>query len=89
MIRLNLLPPEIKEEINFSHKNAILYQYLIQAIAYIFGVVALMFVVGFLVWNNKLIATDTKNDAEAQLSKMRQVEVEAKDLSSRINQNLY
>ncbi len=85
MIRLNLLPPEIKDEFEFSHKNANFYQYLVRSLAVISGIFALMFVIGFIVWNNKMVASEIRNDAAAQLAKMSQVETDAKDFHARLN----
>jgi len=85
MIRLNLLPPEIKEQIDYSHKNAHLYQMLVQSLAVMFGVFACMFVIGFIVWNNRQIAEETRSDAYIQLSKLSQTETDAKDLNARLN----
>ncbi len=85
MIRLNLLPPEIKEEIEYSHKNANYYQYLVRSLAVISGIFALMFVIGFIVWNNKIVASEIRQDAATQLAKMSQVEIDAKDFYARLN----
>lgn len=85
MIRLNLLPPEVKEQIDYSHKNAQLYQILVQSLAVIFGVLACMFVIGFIVWNNRQIAEETRSDAFVQLSKLKQTEIDAKELNARLN----
>ena len=73
MIRLNLLPPEVKNEIDFSRKNARLYQYLVRMIAITFGIFSIMFVIGFIVWNNRILAVETRSDAYIQLSKSAQV----------------
>ena len=85
MNKLNLLPPEIKAEIDYAHKNAKLYQYLVRGIACIFAILALMFVIGYIVWNNQEIASQTRSDAYAELGKMDQVDADSHDLYMRLS----
>jgi Tfp pilus assembly protein PilN len=85
MIRLNLLPPEYRNDIEVSKKNARLYQYLIKLILGIVAAGAFMGVVGFFVWENQSIAQVSRDDAYSQLTVFGNVENEAKDFSSRLN----
>ena len=85
MLRLNLLPPENRRDIEYSKKNAILYQYLIKVIAGLFIIGAFMGVVGYLVWGNQSIASDSRDDAYTQLNQFSTVESEAKDFYARLS----
>jgi Tfp pilus assembly protein PilN len=84
MIRLNLLPPEIKENIEYARKNAALYQLLLKMFA-VFAVVAgLMVIVGSIVYYGEVGATEELGVAKSQLAAWNNAEKDAKDLAARL-----
>ena len=84
MIRLNLLPPAIKEDIAYAKKNASLYQVLIKLIAGFVAMAAIVGVVGYIVYSNQQIASEEKNVSENQLASWKTTESDAKDFSDRL-----
>ncbi len=84
MIRLNLLPPDIKEERKYSRKNAKIYEGIVRGAAIVLTLLVMMFIIGFIVWNNRNIARESRNDASKQVSNMKEVEVTATDIYSRL-----
>jgi len=85
MIRLNLLPPEIKEDIAYAKKNAALYQLLIKLVAGFVVMVAVVSVVGYIVYTNQQIAREERSVAEAQLASWKNTEKDAKSFAERLN----
>lgn len=85
MIRLNLLPPEIKESIDYSKKNASLYQVLMKLAAAFVVMAAVVGVVGYVVYTNKEIAQEEKAVMEAELASWKDTQTDAKDFSDRLN----
>ena len=85
MIRLNLLPPEIKEDINYAKKNAALNQLLLKLVAIFVIMGAVVGVVGYIVYKNEQIAQEEKAVAEAQLASWKTTETDAKDFADRLN----
>ena len=85
MIRLNLLPPEVKEDIAYAKKNAALYQTLIKLIALFVVLVAAVGVVGFMTYKNQQIAKEEKSVAESRLASWKNTETDAKDFAERLN----
>jgi len=85
MIRLNLLPPEIKEDIAYAKKNAALYQLLIKLFALFVVMAAVVGVVGYVTYTNQKIAEEEKNVSESQLASWKNTEKDAKDFASRLN----
>lgn len=85
MIRLNLLPPDLKADLYYSKKNARLYQFLIKLIAYFVFAVALMVIIGFIVYKNKELANEVKTMANAQTQVWKEAEDGAKDFAERLN----
>jgi Tfp pilus assembly protein PilN len=85
MIRLNLLPPEIKEDIIFAKKNAAIYQLLIKLIAGFATMAAVVGVVGYIVYTNQQIAKEEKAATEAQLASWDTTERDAEDFANRLN----
>jgi len=85
MIRLNLLPPEIKKELDYSKRNAKIYQNLLRLIAIFFATTVIMGFVWFVVWNNFNNIKRSKEDAEFQHSRLAGIQVTATDINNRIN----
>lgn len=85
MVRLNLLPPEIKEDIRYAKKNAALYQLLIKIIAGFVIAATVVGVIGYIVYTNQEIAKDEKAVAEAQLASWKNTEKDARDFADRLN----
>jgi len=85
MIRLNLLPPNIKENIAYAKKNAAIYQLLIKLIACFVTMAAIVSVVGYIVFKNQEIAKDEKAVTAAQLASWKSTERDATDFANRLN----
>jgi Tfp pilus assembly protein PilN len=85
MIRLNLLPPNMKENIEYGKKNAAIFQLLIKLIAGFVVMVAVVGLVGYVVYMNQKVATEEKETAEAQLASWKTTERDAKDFANRLN----
>lgn len=85
MIRLNLLPPEMKEDIAYAKKNAALYELLIKFLAGFVVMAALVGVVGYIVYTNEQIAREEKTVTAAQLASWKNTEIDAKDFADRLN----
>lgn len=85
MIRLNLLPPEVKEDIAYAKKNAGIYQILLKLMAGFVIMAAVVSVVGFIVYKNQQIAEEEKAVAEAQLASWKNTEKDAKSFADRLN----
>lgn len=85
MIRLNLLPPEMKEDIAYAKRNAALYELLIKLLAAFVVMGAVIGVVGYVVYKNEQIASDEKMVTEAQLSSWKNTERDARDFAERLN----
>lgn len=85
MIRLNLLPPDLKENIFYAKKNAALYQWLIKLIAVFVVMATVVGVVGYIVYMNQSIATEEKAATLEQLDSWKTTERDAKDFSARLN----
>ena len=84
MTRLNLLPPEIKKEIDYSNSNARLYQFLVRLIACGFFVLTAVFLIGYIVWSNQPNFLEVRYNTYQELTKMSQVEINSRDLYSRL-----
>jgi Tfp pilus assembly protein PilN len=84
MIRLNLLPPEIKESIEFSKKNASLYQMFLKSLAGFTVLVGVMIIVGATVYYNETGASDEREVAKNQLAAWDSTEHDAKDFADRL-----
>lgn len=85
MIRLNLLPPEVKDDIAYSKKNADIFNLFIKLVACFVGLIAFVGVVGYIVYTNQEIARDEKAVTEAQLASWKNTENDAKDFADRLN----
>lgn len=85
MIRLNLLPPEVKEGIDYSKKNAALYQLLLKVLAGFAVLVGLMVIVGSMVYYGKVGATEELEVAKSQLAAWNSTERDAKDFAARLS----
>ncbi len=84
MIKLNLLPPEIKEEILYSKKNAKIYNSLIELLG---GFIILLIFIGtvwFVSYSTKRVLVFSKTVAEKQAASWGGVEKDAKDFSNRL-----
>jgi len=84
MIRLNLLPPELKENIEYSKKNARLYQMFLKTLAGFAVLAGLMVIVGSVVYYREIGATEEREVAKNQLAAWSNVEKDAKDFSERL-----
>lgn len=85
MIRLNLLPPELKEDIIYAKKNAAIYQLLIKLVAGFVIMATVVAVVGYITYTNQKIAEEEKTVAEQQLASWNNTEKDARDFSERLN----
>lgn len=85
MIRLNLLPPEVKDDIAYSKRNAFLYELLVKLIAGFVIMATIVGVVGYVAYKNQQIAEDEKTVAAAQLASWKNTERDAKDFANRLN----
>jgi len=85
MIRLNLLPPDVKESIAYSKKNAALSSLVIELVACFVVLVTFVGVVGYVVFTNEQLANDDKAVAETQLASWKNTENDAKDFADRLN----
>ena len=85
MIRLNLLPPEVREEIDKSKVNFRLRQYVYYAVMVAIGIVALFAVVMFLIWTRKDEAQRQINLAKSQIQEVGSDFTKASNLSARID----
>jgi Tfp pilus assembly protein PilN len=85
MIRLNLLPPEIKEDIAYAKKNAALFQILAKLLAGFALMLAVVGVVGYIVYTNSQIATEEKEATAQQVASWKNTEKDAVDFSNRLN----
>ena len=85
MIRLNLLPPEIKEQRVFAKINAELREVLLRISACLVLSIAVIGVVYYIVYTNLNIAEEGKIVAEAQLASWDTVEEDATDFSARLS----
>ena len=85
MTRLNLLPPEVKENIAYSKKNAALANLFKKMIACFVALIVFIGVVGYIVYTNQQIAKSEEGNAQAQLTTWSKTEVSAKDFADRLN----
>ena len=85
MIRLNLLPPEIKNELEYARKNAKIYQNLLRLFAIFFATIALMGFVYLVVLDNFTLAKRSQQSAQFQNSRLDGTKVLATDIYNRIN----
>jgi Tfp pilus assembly protein PilN len=85
MIRLNLLPPNIKEDIDYAKKNAAIYQLLVKFVAGFIIMATTVGVVGYIVYSNKMIAEEEKAVTKAQLESWTNTERDALDFANRLN----
>lgn len=85
MNRLNLLPPELKESIEYSKKNAALYQLFLKMLAGFVVLVGFMVVIGFIVYYGEVNATEEREVAKTQLESWDATGKDAKDFSDRLN----
>lgn len=84
MIRLNLLPDEIKKEIEFAKKNAVLLQYLYIIFAVLVCFVGLIFSLSFVLYTQKSVAQDQVSLAQLQIDEQSSKITQAQDLDSRL-----
>ncbi len=85
MIRLNLLPPNIKDDIAYSKKNAAIFEFFTKLIACFVGLLTFVGVIGYIVYTNQQIAKEEKVATEAQLASWKNTEIDAKDFADRLN----
>lgn len=85
MIRLNLLPPELKENIEYSKRNADLYQMLLKILAGFAILAGFMVIVGSMVYFGKIGATDNLEVAKSQSAAWSTTEKDAKDFADRLS----
>lgn len=84
MIRLNLLPPELKENIEYAKKNGELQQLSLKMLAVFVVVVGVMIVVGSVVYFGEIGAAEELEVAKKQLAAWNNTEKDAKDFASRL-----
>jgi Tfp pilus assembly protein PilN len=84
MYSLNLLPPEIKQEINYSKKNAKLVKYLGISLSAFLIILALFVVLAMAVNNEKTMAETQKASAQEIIEQNKEIEINANDLSERL-----
>lgn len=84
MIRLNLLPDEIKKEIEFAKKNAKLLQYVYIIMAVLVCFVGLIFSLSFVLYTQKSTAQDQVSLAESQIEEQNTKLTQAQDLYKRL-----
>jgi len=85
MIRLNLLPSNIKDDIAYSKKNAAIFNLYIKLIACFVALTTFVGVVGYMVYLNQQIAQDEKAVSQTQLDSWKTTESDAKDFADRLN----
>jgi Tfp pilus assembly protein PilN len=84
MIKLNLLPPEIKEEISYSKKNAKIYTALIEFLGGFLILAIFIGTVWFVSFSTKRVLVFSKAVAEKQAAAWGDAEKDAKDFSDRL-----
>jgi len=84
MFSLNLLPPEIKEEIAFSKKNAKLVRYLGFSLSGVILIFAFFFGLGLAINNERNIYEVQKASSARIIEADKKMQENAKDLSDRL-----
>jgi Tfp pilus assembly protein PilN len=84
MNRINLLPVELKKEIELSKKNAKISENLWRLLAVFFVMLGLLLMVGTLVISKEMINSAGKAAVVAELSDWAGTEKDAKDFASRL-----
>jgi Tfp pilus assembly protein PilN len=84
MNRLNLLPTELKKEIEISKKNAKIAQNLWKLLAIFFIMLGMLIIVGTLVRAREMINSANKDAVLAEIDDWKGVESGAKDFAARL-----
>jgi Tfp pilus assembly protein PilN len=84
MNKLNLLPTEIKDEINYAKKNTKLVRLLFISIGLLFAILAFFVVLIFIIKNEESIAGVEHNSAKRLVDQKNHIEKEANDLADRL-----
>jgi Tfp pilus assembly protein PilN len=84
MFSLNLLPPEIKEEIAYSKKNARILKYLGFSLSGFILIFAFFFGLGLAIKNKQSVYEVEKTSAQRILETSKDTQAKANDLSERL-----
>lgn len=84
MYSLNLLPPEIKQEINYARRNARIVKYLALSLSSFIIIIALFFGLALIIKNEQKIANLEKDSSKKILAQNQSIEAKANDLSQRL-----
>lgn len=85
MYSLNLLPPQIKQEINFSKKNAKIIKYLTTSLSVLVITLSLFVGLALAIYNEKNIAELEKTSARESIELKKEVQEKANDFSDRLS----